>query len=114
MMTEKVLIVEGRQDKLRILPVLNEPVDIICTNGTISVDRLEELLEPYEDNDLYVLFDADHSGEKSRQLVKQYYPTAEHLYTRREYKQVEHTPYEYLAYILANANFQVNPAYLTR
>lgn len=114
MVTDKVLIVEGKQDKLRILPILSEVVEIICTNGTISEDRLEELLTPYEDSDLYVFFDADESGEKARKLVQHYFPHAEHLYTRRMYKQVEHTPQNYLAFVLAEADFQVNPAYLIR
>lgn len=114
MVTDKVLIVEGRQYKLRILPVLNEAVEIICTNGTISEARLEELLAPYEDSEMYVFFDADHSGEKARKLVQHYFPHAAHLYTLRMYKQVEHTPRNYLAAVLADADFQVNPAYLIR
>ena len=35
-MSDKVLIVEGRQDKLQIQPLLAEDVPILCTNGTIS------------------------------------------------------------------------------
>ncbi|WP_010306684.1 hypothetical protein [Kurthia senegalensis] len=112
MVIEQVLFVEGRQDKLQILPVLDEPIEIVCTNGTVSASRLEELLAPYEGCDLYVLFDADESGEKSRKLMKRVEPNAIHLYTRREYKQVEHTPRNYLAHILAAEGFAVKAAYL--
>lgn len=42
----KCLIVEGRSDKLQIEPILNENVTILCTNGTIGVHQLEELLDP--------------------------------------------------------------------
>lgn len=42
----KCLIVEGRSDKLQIEPILNENVTILCTNGTIGVHQLEELIDP--------------------------------------------------------------------
>lgn len=112
MVTEDVLFVEGRQDKLQILPVFDEPIEIVCTNGTVSAPRLEELLAPYEGCNLYVLFDADDSGEKSRQMLKRLEPNAIDLYTRREYKQVEHTPRKYLAQLLAAEGFAVKAAYL--
>lgn len=49
----KCLIVEGRSDKLQIEPILNENVTILCTNGTIGVHQLEELLDPYESCELF-------------------------------------------------------------
>lgn len=52
----KCLIVEGRSDKLQIEPILNENVLILCTNGTIGVHQLEELLDPYEGCELYTFF----------------------------------------------------------
>ncbi|MET3506096.1 5S rRNA maturation endonuclease (ribonuclease M5) [Halalkalibacter oceani] len=52
-MVEKVLIVEGTNDRKRVKRVLNEPVDVICTYGTLSVTKLEDLILPIEDKDVY-------------------------------------------------------------
>ena len=43
--SDKVIIVEGVSDKKRVQPVLNQDVEIICTNGTISQDKLDQLVE---------------------------------------------------------------------
>ncbi|PID21061.1 hypothetical protein CSV61_11270 [Sporosarcina sp. P3] len=111
-MDPKVLIVEGGQDRKRLVPILAEPVEILCTNGTISAYHIEELLEPYEQQDLFVFMDADASGESIRKLFKQLYPEAQHLYTDRLYREVETTPVKLLASILAAANFKVHSKYL--
>lgn len=99
-MDEKILIVEGTNDRKRVKKVLNERVDIICTYGTLSEEKLEELIYPIEDKDVYVLVDADDSGEKLRRQLKRELPNATHLYTEKVYGQVETTPYDYLAQIL--------------
>ena len=109
---DRVIIVEGRADKTRLMRILAEPVDIICTNGTISPYRLEELLTPYEERELVIFVDADESGEKIRALVKREYPTATHLYTEKVYHQVETTPYKVLATILQQVNFNIRPEFL--
>jgi toprim domain protein len=106
---DKVIIVEGGQDRKRLARILAEPVEIICTNGTVSPYRLEELLSPYEQSDLYVFVDADESGEKIRMLFKREFPDAIHLYTEKVYREVETTPYKVLATILLEANFAVHP-----
>lgn len=110
--SNKVIIVEGGSDRKRLQRVLAEPIDIICTNGTVSPYRIEEMLMPYEDCDLYIFFDADESGEKIRTLFKRAYPEAIHLYTERVYRQVETTPYRTLAAILLAENFEVHPEFL--
>ncbi|WP_262177481.1 toprim domain-containing protein [Saccharococcus sp. Marseille-Q5394] len=110
--THKVLIVEGGSDRKRLQKVLAEPVEIICTNGTVSPYRIDEMLMPYEDCDLFVFLDADESGEKIRTLFKRDYPEAIHLYTERVYRQVETTPYRVLAAILLSENFDVHPEFL--
>ncbi|KXH79252.1 hypothetical protein [Sporosarcina sp. HYO08] len=109
---ERVLIVEGDTDRKRLLPILAEPVKIICTNGTVSPYRLEELLAPYEDWELYVFVDADDSGEKLRALFKREFSEAHHLYTDKIYREVATTPYKLLATILHAANFKVKTEYL--
>lgn len=112
MTVEKVIIVEGGADKKRIARILAEPVEIICTNGTVSPYRLEELLEPYEEWDLFVFVDADESGDKIRDLFKREFPAAIHLYTEKVYREVETTPYKVLAGILLGADFKVRPEFL--
>ncbi len=37
---DKVIIVEGKSDKKRVQQVIAEPVNIICTHGTMSIDSL--------------------------------------------------------------------------
>ncbi|WP_371811542.1 toprim domain-containing protein [Sporosarcina sp. Te-1] len=109
MCEDKVILVEGHSDKKRLLAVLAEPVEIVCTNGTVSPYKLEELLAPHEHQDIYVFVDADASGDAIRALFKRDYPEAIHLYTERVYRQVETTPYRALALILLAANFKVHP-----
>ena len=46
---EKVILVEGLTDKIRVQKVLKEPVEIICTNGTISFAKMDELIEELEE-----------------------------------------------------------------
>lgn len=104
---EKVIVVEGRSDKLRIAPLIAEPVKIICTNGTVSATRLEELLLPYEDLELIILLDADSSGEKLRKLVKREFPEARHVYIDRTYKEVATTPLSVLLDVLISADVAV-------
>ncbi|HJF32125.1 MAG TPA: hypothetical protein K8V56_10180 [Sporosarcina psychrophila] len=112
MSDEKVIIVEGGSDRKRLARILAEPVEIICTNGTVSPYRLEELLAPYEEQELYVFVDADEDGEKTRILFKRDFPAAIHLYTEKVYREVETTPYKVLAKILQEADFKIRPEYL--
>ncbi|MHC8515976.1 toprim domain-containing protein [Sporosarcina sp. ITBMC105] len=108
----RVVVVEGGADRKRLKKVLAEPVEIICTNGTVSPYRIEELLAPYEDDQIYVFVDADDSGESIRTLFKRDFPEALHLYTERVYRQVETTPYRTLAAILLAEGFHVHPEFL--
>lgn len=91
-----ILIVEGKADRYRLKQILAEPVKILCTFGTISEYHLDELLAPYELDNLYVFVDADYTGEKIRHIFKQNYPEAIHLYTDEFHKEVETTPYHLL------------------
>lgn len=109
-MEQKVIIVEGKNDRKRIKQILDEPVEIICTYGTLSDEKLENLILPFEDYDVYILVDADESGEQLRKHLKRELPNATHLYTLKGYGQVEETPYHYLAQIL-RGYFQVKNLY---
>ncbi len=107
MINDKVIVVEGRSDKLRINMVLAETLEIICTNGTASPTKIEELLTPYEEFEIFIFADADASGEKLRQICKRSFPEARHLYTDEKFKEVATTPLKVLASILLNAHIHV-------
>ncbi|CAA7601635.1 Toprim domain protein [Acididesulfobacillus acetoxydans] len=105
--TSRIIIVEGRTDRDKLRLVLDEPVEIICTNGTLGDERLEQLLAYLEDKEAYLLADADSSGAKLRQMFNREFPQVHHLYTQKMYREVAATPEEYLAQILAKAHFAV-------
>lgn len=109
---KKVIIVEGMTDKKKIQKVVKEPIDIICTNGTISISRLDELIDDLFDKEVYILFDADESGEKLRKLFKREFPEAKHLYIDRAYKEVAASPEYHVATVLLQANILVDPKFL--
>ena len=108
----KVIIVEGVSDKKRVQPVLNQDVEIKCTNGTISQERLDQLVEEIEDREVYIFFDADDSGEKLRKRFKRELPNAKHLYINRMYREVASAPLNHLASVLLAANIDVKVQFL--
>ncbi|MDR7237878.1 toprim domain-containing protein [Neobacillus drentensis] len=109
---DKVLIVEGKSDKNKVKRIVKEPVEIICTNGTISITKLDELIEFLENKDVYILVDADFSGEKLRKQLKREFPQAEHLYIDRMYREVATAPVQHLATVLIGANIDVHTEFL--
>jgi toprim domain protein len=109
---DKVLIVEGKSDKNKVKRIVKEPVEIICTNGTISITKLDELIDFLEDKDVYILVDADFSGEKLRKQLKREFPQAEHLYIDRMYREVATAPVHHLATVLLGANIDVHTEFL--
>lgn len=111
---DKVIIVEGTSDRKKVKEIVKEPVEIICTNGTISITKLDELVDELFARDVYILVDADDSGEKLRKLFKREFPEAEHLYIDRMYKEVAAAPEYHLASILIGANIDVHTEYLER
>ncbi|KIL43714.1 toprim domain-containing protein [Jeotgalibacillus campisalis] len=111
---DKVIIVEGTSDKRKVLPIIREPVDIICTNGTISFSRMDELIDQLTNRDVYILVDADEAGEKLRKQFKREFPDAEHLYIDRAYREVATTPSNFLASLLLSANIDINTEYLEK
>lgn len=104
----KVIIVEGKTDKERLLEVLDEPVEIVCTYGTLGYEELENLISGFQDDeDIYVLADADDAGQKLRDQLNREFPNLHHLHTRKMYREVATTPWEHLAEVLERAHFQV-------
>jgi toprim domain protein len=112
--SEKVIIVEGLTDKRKVEKVLDENVTIICTNGTLSLNRFDELLETYnlDENDVYIFVDEDKSGVKLRKQLAKELPHADHIYINSDYREVATTPYKVLASILLAKHFEVRPLFL--
>ena len=109
---DKVIIVEGRSDKRKVASVLDEEVEIRCTNGTISITKLDELVDELIGREVYILFDADESGEKLRKQFRRELPEASHLYIEKMYKEVEDTPEHHIASVLMTANMKVKAKFL--
>lgn len=109
---DKIIIVEGRSDKKKLLGIIKDHVEVICTNGTISLYKLDELIDSFGDREVYVLADADEAGEKLRRQFRREYPEAEHLYIDKMYKEVATAPYHHLAMVLLGANIDVHAEFL--
>lgn len=111
---EKVIVVEGTTDKRKILKIVNEEVEVICTNGTISLERLDEMIESLAGKEVYILVDSDKAGEKLRKLFKKEFPEAKHLYIDRMYREVATAPVQHLASVLLTADIDVHTEFLHR
>lgn len=109
-MADCVIIVEGKTDKERLLEVLAEPVTILCTYGTYSPEKGEELVQLTQDaEDVYLFTDEDFSGKKLRAHLMGDFPRSKQLHTQKMYGEVANTPLEVLADILERAGFAVDP-----
>jgi len=108
----KVIIVEGISDKKKIASIIKEPVEIICTNGTISNSRIDELIEELYNKEVFILVDSDEAGEKLRKRFKREFPEAEHLYIDKMYREVAAAPKQHIASVLLGANIDVYTDYL--
>lgn len=104
---KKSIIVEGKTDREKLLMILDEEVDIICTYGTIRDDKLEGLIDEEDYDEVYVLVDADEAGQKLRRSIKHEFPNFRHLYTQKKYTEVAATPLDELTKILYKAHFLV-------
>jgi toprim domain protein len=109
---EKVIIVEGRSDKKKIANLIKEPVEIVCTNGTISSSKMDEFVDQLYDKEVYILVDADEAGEKLRRQFKREFPHAEHLYIDRTYREVATAPVQHLASVLLGSDIDVYAEFL--
>ncbi|QRG68419.1 toprim domain-containing protein [Brevibacillus choshinensis] len=108
-----VIIVEGKTDRERLLRVLAEPVTILCTWGTYSPEKGEELAMQTQDADeVYLFTDEDDSGKKLRAHLMEDLPHAAHLHTQKMYGEVANTPLNVLADILERAGFAIDPSHL--
>jgi len=109
---QKVIIVEGKTDQRRLEEVLAEPVTFLLTHGTLGEEELLRRLLPYEREDVYIFVDADEPGNRLRRLLGRWFPRAKHLYTRKIYREIAHTPLSHLARVLDEAHFAVREEWL--
>ncbi|WP_419181596.1 toprim domain-containing protein [Niallia circulans] len=109
---DKIIIVEGTSDKRKVKDIVREPVEIICTNGTIGIAKIDDLIEDLFEKDVYILVDADTSGEKIRKLFRKELPEAEHIFINKMYREVAAAPSQHIASVLLQANIDVYPEFL--
>ncbi|RKP56125.1 DNA primase [Cohnella endophytica] len=103
---EIAIIVEGKNDKSRLSRVLSSEVPVHCTFGTLSTSRIEALRKAVGERQVYLFTDPDSSGRRIRGMLRDVFPDAEHIYTRRGYSGVEGTPEEYLIQQLEKAGLE--------
>lgn len=101
------MIVEGRSDKLRLQQIVARNVHILCTNGTKDEEALIELVEPYEDSQLYTFFDRDKSGDYLRKKMQRVYSEAVQLHVPAPFIEVAEIPPTVLKPILRAAKIDV-------
>ncbi|ODP29758.1 uncharacterized protein PTI45_00736 [Paenibacillus nuruki] len=100
------IIVEGKNDRSRLRRLLKEDVKIECTFGTLNALKSEKLRKQIGHDEVYLFMDNDPAGKKIRGVLRDTFPDAVHIYTRRGYAGVEGTPDEYLVAQLEKAGLE--------
>ncbi|CAG7659119.1 toprim domain-containing protein [Paenibacillus allorhizosphaerae] len=100
------IIVEGKNDKSRLRRLLTDEIVIYCTFGSLNTERLESLKKKIGTREVFLFTDNDSSGKKIRGILRDTFPDAEQIYTRRGYAGVEGTPDEYLIQQLEKAGLE--------
>lgn len=100
------IIVEGKNDRSRLRQVLHAEVPIYCTYGTPSSEHLDTLSKQVGDKQPYLFTDNDASGKRIRGMLRDTFPDAIHMHTRKGYPGVEKTPTEYLIEQLEKAGLE--------
>ncbi len=105
------IIVEGKNDKSKLRQVLTDDISIFCTFGTPGTDQLDKLRKQAKDSHIFIFTDNDSSGKRIRGILRDLFPDAEHIYTRKGYPGVEHTPNDYLIEQLEKAGLEAHIHY---
>lgn len=100
------IIVEGKNDRSKLRRVLQNTVNIHCTFGTLNTLKLEALRKQVAEDEVFLFMDNDSSGKKIRGVLRDLFPDAVHIYTRRGYAGVEGTPEEYVIAQLEKAGLE--------
>ena len=98
----RIILVEGKTDRQALIQTGFPKENIICTYGTVSFERLEELIDQLENEELYFLFDEDFSGDKLRKQFIHAFPNGITIRIPKEYRQVAETPVDILKELLMN------------
>ena len=106
LLSDITIIVEGKNDRSKLRRLLLPEVNIACTFGSLSHLKLEQLRKQIGSDDIYLFMDNDSSGRKIRGLLRDMFPDADHIYTRRGYAGVEGTPDEYVIAQLEKAGLE--------
>lgn len=108
----KVIVVEGKRDKLRLQEVLTEPVHIICTNGTMGIGKLDDMIEELYHNKVYIMTDSDKAGRKIRSWFKRHLSESSHIHIDAKYGEVGNCPLDYLARTMMKHQFDVKQQFV--
>jgi toprim domain protein len=100
------IIVEGKNDKSRLERVLTADILILCTFGTPGTETLEQIKKQVGSRYVYLFTDNDSSGKRIRGILRDIFPDAEQIYTRKGYAGVEGTPEEYMIQQLEKAGLE--------
>ncbi|WP_026342041.1 toprim domain-containing protein [Paenibacillus fonticola] len=100
------IIVEGKNDRSKLRRLLDEEIKILCTFGTLNSLKLEALRKQVKDQEVFLFMDNDASGKRIRGVLRDAFPDAVQMYTRRGYAGVEGTPDEYLIAQLEKAGLE--------
>ena len=100
------IIVEGKNDRSKLRRLLHPEITILCTFGTLNAKKLAALHKQVKNEELYLFMDNDSAGKKIRGVLRDAFPDAEQIYTRRGYAGVEGTPDEYLIEQLEKAGLE--------
>lgn len=91
-----LVIVEGKRDRERLLPIVGNHAEIVCTYGVPTHARLMEIKSRSAGAEIVIFTDHDQAGRRIRGLLREEFPDATHLHTKSEYGAVERTPAAYL------------------
>ena len=97
---DAAIIVEGKHDRERLLPMVNGHTRIFCTFGIPTHGLLMQLRAQAANVQVYIFSDSDQVGKRIRAILGEEFPDAIHLHTKAEYRGVENTPLEYLQQLL--------------
>ncbi|PKE43603.1 topiosmerase [Macrococcoides caseolyticum] len=104
---QKVIVVEGKRDKKRLQEVLTEPVHIICTHGTMGIEKLDAMIEDLYHHKVYIMTDSDKAGRKIRNWFKRHLSEGHHIYIDPKYGEVSNCPLDYLAKVVSRHEFEI-------
>ena len=83
-MYNEVLVVEGKNDKARILAIFPD-LQVITTNGSeISEETLDMIEELSKSNKIILFLDPDYPGERIRRKILERVPECENVYINKQ------------------------------